>query len=55
MEFCYSEESLERVATEIDFQSQEFADLPDVIAKIEKIICHQLLVINNVDFSSFEV
>ena len=47
MEFCQSPESLSSVMTTMDIQIEEFADLPEVVAKAQEMISHQLLVVSS--------
>ena len=50
VEFCKTEESLHAVFKAIESQSEEFADLPEVLSEIMKIIGDQSLVIDNLKF-----
>ena len=50
IEFCKTEESLTSVFKAIESQCDEFADLPEVLSEIMKIIADQSLVIDNLKF-----
>ena len=44
---CHNEEALESLARVIEIQSQEFADLPEVIAKVQQIIAQQRILMDS--------
>ena len=47
VELCYDEESLKYLSRLIDIQSKEFADLPEVINKVQEIVTNRYLVISS--------
>ena len=50
VEFCQTKKSLNSMITVIEIQSEEFTDLPEVIAAIRKTISNQYLVIDDLKF-----
>ena len=47
IQYSRTKQSLQRVITEIEEQSQEFADLTEIIAKMRQVIAQQLLLVNS--------
>ena len=45
--YFHTKESLEQAISMIEYQIQEFADLPEIIAQIRQIIAQQFLVISH--------